>query len=137
MPGHFQYIYILAWWLPLSHHHNGRTKGQAHLACKRDSRDKSWINFLRYDFARESLLPCEITISKDFCIIGVPHSTSFYVEKEIEELKQCWDKREKNNPCLILVDLCGMRLWCWCLSIQNWSPKNACLIRPARAVFSY
>lgn len=71
---------------------------------------KAELIFLRYEFARESLLPCEITISKDFCIIGVPHSTSFYVEKEIEELKQCWDKREKNNPRLILVDLCGMRL---------------------------
>lgn len=86
MPGHFQYIYILASWFPLSHHHNRRTKESHGLLVRGILGTKVKLIFLLYGFASESPLPSEITISK-----GSPAFNRFYVDLKLRGLKKGWD----------------------------------------------
>lgn len=86
MPGHFQYIYILASWFPLSHHHNRRTKESPGLLVRGILGTKVKLIFLLYGFASESPLPSEITISK-----GSPAFNRFYVDLKLRGLKKGWD----------------------------------------------
>lgn len=121
MPGHFQYIYILASRFPLSHHHNRCTKESHGLLVRGILGTKVKLIFLLYGFASESPLPSEITISK-----GSPAFNRFYVDLKLRGLKKWWDEKIHKKR---------ERYWStwtsWC-DVCDLALRAACLIRPQR-----